>query len=98
VGITFTRSILKGGKPEFSVTDGEHALSAPLLWAFGTGKVGQSYLFQRERKLFRERVTYFNTLQNIPSRQHARASAPRLEEAMARPVGLPEVKRLLFVP
>src|SRR5260370_24144756 len=36
------------GKPELTVTDGERTLTEPLLWAFGTRKVGQSYLFLRE--------------------------------------------------
>jgi len=83
-----------GGKPEFSVTDGSRTLAAPLLWAFGTGKVGQSYLFQKGDKYFESRVTYFSTLQNIhftPTR--ALLEPHDLEEAMARPVGMPEVKR-----
>lgn len=83
-----------GGKPEFSVTDGERTLSAPLLWAFGTGKVGQSYLYQRDGNYFESRVTYFGPLKNIhftPTR--ALLEPHSLEEAMARPVGLPEVKR-----
>jgi hypothetical protein len=61
-----------GGKPEFTVTDGDRTLSAPLLWAFGTGKVGQSYLFQRDVKYFESRVTYFGTLKIFTSRQRAR--------------------------
>lgn len=83
-----------GGKPEFTVTDGDRTLSAPLLWAFGTGKVGQSYLFQRDGNYFESRVTYFSTLQNIHFTPTRALLAPRdLEEAMARPVGMPEVKR-----
>ena len=82
------------GKPEFTVTDGERTLSAPLLWAFGTGKVGQSYLYQKDGNYFESRVTYFSTLQNIHFTPTRALLAPHdLEEAMARPVGMPEVKR-----
>jgi hypothetical protein len=82
------------GKPEFTVTDGERTLSAPLLWAFGTGKVGQSYLFQRDANYFESRATYFSTLQNIHFTPTRALLAPHdLEEAMARPVELSEIKR-----
>jgi hypothetical protein len=80
--------------PELTVTDGERTLSAPLLWAFGTGKVGQSYLFLRDGNYFESRVTYFSTLQNIHFTPTRALLAPHdLEEAMSRPVGLPEIKR-----
>lgn len=84
----------KSGKAEFTVTDGERTLSAPLLWAFGTGKVGQSYLFLREGNYFESRATYFSTLQNIHFTPTRALLAPHdLEEAMARPVGMAEIKR-----
>jgi hypothetical protein len=82
------------GKPELTVTDGERTLSAPLAWAFGTGKVGQSYLFLRDGNYFESRVTYFSTLQNIhftPTR--ALLKPHDLEEAMSRPVQIEEVER-----
>ena len=83
-----------GGKPELTVTDGERTLSEPLLWAFGTGKVGQSYLFLRDGNYFESRVTYFSTLRNIHFTPTRALLAPHdLEEAMARPVGRPEIKR-----
>ncbi len=79
----------------YSVTDGDRASQATLLWAFGTGKVGQSYLFKKGAENFYEaRVTYFDTLQNLnftPAR--ALASPKDLEEAMNRPVDSAEIKR-----
>src|SRR5438445_4555356 len=36
------------GKSVYSVSDGPRSLSAPLAWAFGVGRVGQSYLFERD--------------------------------------------------
>jgi hypothetical protein len=70
-------------------------LQATLSWAFGTGRVGQSFLFERKYDTFREaRVTYFSTLQNLgftPARQFTKVNSP--EEAMYRVVGPSEVKR-----
>lgn len=83
-----------GAAPELTVTDGEHTIAADLAWAFGTGKLGQSYLFLRDGKYRESRVTYFRSLNNLdftPTR--ALLSPHDLEEAEARPVGLAEVRR-----
>jgi Cytochrome c554 and c-prime len=77
----------------YTVTDGDRTLTANLLWAFGTGRVGQSYLFKQDDGNFYEaRVTYFDTLKDLhftPGR--ALTSAKNLEEAMYRPVGSTEI-------
>jgi len=56
---------VNGGKPELSVTDGRDTITASLQWAFGTGEVGQSYLFQRKGSYFESRVSYFGSLENL---------------------------------
>lgn len=79
----------------YTVTDGTEQLSYPLLWAFGTGRVGQSYLFKKEDGQFYEaRVTYFERLRNLgftPDR--ALTSQTDLVEAMGRSVPPSEVLR-----
>ncbi len=81
----------------YTVTDGRQTLSYPLTWAFGTGRVGQSYLFKKEDGGFYEaRVTYFTKLHALgftPAR--ALSSPVSLEEAMYRPVPKAEVLRCL---
>lgn len=79
----------------YSVTDGKETLSWPLLWAFGTPRVGQSYLFKKEDGRFYEaRVTYFPSLKTLgftPSRDLA---APKdVAEAMDRQVPAAEIGR-----
>jgi hypothetical protein len=80
---------------QYSVSDGSQRRSFPLLWAFGTGRVGQSYLFKKEDGGFYEaRVTYFESLGNLgftPSR--ALLSASGIDEAMYRAVDPAEVVR-----
>ena len=50
----------------YILIDGNRIWSADLLWAFGTGDVGQSYLFKQEDgNLYEARVTYFGTLNNL---------------------------------
>ena len=78
----------------YTVTDGKQQLSARLLWAFGTPRVGQSYLFKRADGHFYEaRVTYFTTLKGLgftPSRDLLHPKS--VEEAMDRQVPPEEVK------
>ena len=79
----------------YTVTDGPNTLTATLLWAFGVGRAGQSYLFKKEDgKFYEARVTFFDTLKTIdftPAR--ALPEAKNIEEAMYRPVGAAEVAR-----
>lgn len=79
----------------YSVTDGAKSLSFPLTWAFGTGRVGQSYLFKKEDGGFYEaRVTYFESLGNLGFTPSRALPAPSgVDEAMYRPVGQAEVVR-----
>ena len=72
----------------------EHTIAANLVRAFGSGKLGQSYLFLRDGKYRESRVTYFSSLKNLnftPTR--ALFSPHDLEEAEARPVDIAELLR-----
>ena len=79
----------------YSVRAGTESLSFPLLWAFGTGRVGQSYLFKKQdASFFEARVTYFKgfgALDFTPFRTLLSPSG--IEEAMDRPVSQTEVMR-----
>ena len=79
----------------YSVTDGTRTLTAPLLWAFGNGRVGQSYLFKNpDGKFYEARVTYFETLDALHFTPARALDAPKdLEEAMYRPVDAAEIGR-----
>ena len=49
-----------GDKEIYSVTDGTDTFSVPLLWAFGSGSRGQSYLFDRDGQLWEARISFFH--------------------------------------
>jgi Cytochrome c554 and c-prime len=83
-----------GPQSLYTVSDGTRAISAPLSWAFGVGKVGQTFLFEREGTLFEARVSYYDVPQALgftPTR--ALTGEVSLEEAMARPVPHREARR-----
>lgn len=79
----------------YTVTNGKEALSSPLLWAFGTSRVGQSWLFKRaDGHYYEARVTYFTSLKGLgftPGR--ALAHPATVEQAMDRMVPPTEVKQ-----
>ena len=53
----------EGGESVYSVTDGADALKSTLLWAFGSGPVGQTYLFKKpDGHIYEARVSYFGSL------------------------------------
>ena len=85
----------EGSKSVYTVSDGTHSLSFPLVWAFGTGRVGQSYLFKKDDgKFYEARVTYFDTLKNLHFTPGRELDAPKdLQEAMERKVPAEEIER-----
>jgi hypothetical protein len=82
-------------KSIYTVTDGTQIRSYPLTWAFGVGRVGQSYLFKKEDGDFYEaRVTFYPKLAKLeftPAR--VLLNPTDLEEAMYRHVPKSEVLR-----
>lgn len=79
----------------YSVSDGTRSLSAPLAWAFGVGRVGQTFLFEREGRFQESHVSYYDTPKALgvtPGRS-GRFAPHSLEEALARPVGDAEARR-----
>ena len=79
----------------YSVADGAQTISAPLLWAFGLGESGQTYIFERNGTLYEARLSYYSSpdgldftpgASNIPSAS--------LEEALGRRmIYAPETRR-----
>lgn len=83
-----------GSNHRYSVTDGAVTQSANLLWAFGNGRVGQSYLFKKDDgKFYEARVTFFDTLKNLHFTPSRELTSPKdVAEAMDRQVPDSEVE------
>jgi hypothetical protein len=83
-----------GGQSLYSVTAGDgSSSSAPLAWAFGAGKVGQTYLIEQDGAFQEARLSYFSEHGGgfTPARE---VKAPKdLAEAMARPIPDAEARR-----
>ena len=59
-----------------SVTDGRQTLSVPLLWAFGNGKAGQTYLFEYQGALHESRVSFYKDSGRLDLTMGALGSTP----------------------
>jgi hypothetical protein len=55
----------KGDESIYSVTDGQQTLSAPIGWAFGLGRAGQTYVFEKDGELYESRVSYYQELNGL---------------------------------
>ncbi len=79
----------------YTASDGAQSLRFPLLWAFGTGRVGQSYLFRKQDGTYEEaRVTFFQDLKKLDFTPARALSAPvALPVAMARQMQTSELIR-----
>ena len=49
----------KGEGSLYTVTDGQETITAPILWAFGLGTAGQTYVFENSGELYQSRVSYY---------------------------------------
>lgn len=83
-GYTYTIS-RTGNKSIYIVSNATDTITVPLTWAFGLGKAGQTYLFEREGHWFESRVSYYDAVGGLDLTMGARSRAPAsLEEAAGR--------------
>jgi hypothetical protein len=55
----------QGNQSVYSVSDGHGAISVPILWAFGRGEAGQTYLFRYEGAYYQSLVSFYNDTQGL---------------------------------
>lgn len=66
----------EGDRSILSVTDGRNDVTVPLLYAFGSGKAGQTYVFEYDGALYESRVSFYSALGALDLTMGARNSAP----------------------
>lgn len=78
----------KGEGSIYRVTDGERTIEAPIGWAFGLGHAGQTYMFEKDGRLFESRVSFYQQLNGLDLTVGAANHAPAdLMEAAGRVFG-----------
>lgn len=77
--------IRDGNQSIYSVTEGTEKMSVPLLWAFGMGEAGQTYVFEKAGAYYESRVSFFNDVQKLDLTLGAsREMPPTIEEALGK--------------
>src|SRR5580698_2770330 len=77
----------EGGKSVLTVTAGKGAapLSVQLLWAFGVGRMGQTYVYEKNGSYYESHLTFFASSQDLNITPGQSLDAPRsLEDAAGR--------------
>jgi hypothetical protein len=72
-----------GERTVLTVTDGHETVTAPLLWAFGRGQAGQTYVFELNGAFYESRVSFYNALGGLDLTMGAQGSKPPNLEAAA---------------
>jgi len=69
----------------YSVTDGKETISLPILYAFGEGKAGQTYILQYEGGLYESHLSFYNEIRGLDfTIGAARGVPPSLKHALGR--------------
>jgi hypothetical protein len=80
----------------YSVSNATGSISAPLLWAFGLGVKGQTYLYQREGFFYESRMSFYKSIRGLDlTAGHGTGTPGTLEEALGRLID-PETLRRCF--
>src|ERR1022692_4499688 len=80
-----SRIVRSGDESVLTVTDANETFSAPLLWAFGRGQAGQTYVFEHNGNLYESRVSFYNALGALDLTMGAMGSRPQsIEQAAGR--------------
>ncbi|MGH9431284.1 MAG: cytochrome c3 family protein [Terriglobia bacterium] len=56
---------LDGDRAVYSMTDGKRMFSIPLLWVYGVGVVGQTFIFRVNGNYFETEIAYYPTLEGL---------------------------------
>jgi hypothetical protein len=85
------RIVREGDRSILTVTGRGESLTTPLLWAFGRGQAGQTYVFERDGAYYESRVSFYNALGGLdltmgvqPAKSLANAAGRRMDSLGAR--------------
>jgi Zn finger protein HypA/HybF involved in hydrogenase expression len=89
----YTYEITRNGKQStYSVTDGKDTISFPLVYALGQGKMGQTYVLERDGKFYESLVSFYSEPKALDFTIGAPRGVPKsLNDAVGRLLSANEV-------
>lgn len=80
----------------YSVTDGKQTFSAPIVWAFGVGSIGQTYLYESRGDLYESQVSFYAPIKGLDiTIGHGRMRPTSVEDAAGKRLQKQELSRCL---
>ncbi len=80
-----SRIVRQENRSTLTVTRESETLTVPLLWAFGRGQAGQTYIFEYNGEMYESRVSFYNALGALDLTMGALGSKPQsIAEAAGR--------------
>ena len=77
----------EGGSIVYSISDGKDTITKPILYCFGQGHVGQTFVFRHNDMFYETRVSYFEKLHALDFTIGHRSTVPTsLEDALGRAI------------
>jgi formate-dependent nitrite reductase cytochrome c552 subunit len=81
-----------GKQSTYSVTDGKDTITFPIIYAFGQGKMGQTYVLERDGKFYESLVSFYNETKALDFTIGAPRNVPAtLNDAVGRLLSANEV-------
>ena len=71
-----SRIVRQGDASILTVSDGTQTFTIPLLWAFGRGRAGQTYVFQYGDSYYESRVSFFESIGKLDLTMGAANTTP----------------------
>jgi hypothetical protein len=72
-----SRIVRQGDRSTLTVTNAAETFTVPLLWAFGRGQAGQTYVFESNGVLYESRVSFFYALNGLDLTMGAANTKPQ---------------------
>ena len=79
--------VRQGGRSFYTISQGANSISEPVLFCFGQGKAGQTYVFQHKGVFYESRVSYYQEIQGLDfTILHSHAEPSSIEDGLGRPM------------
>jgi hypothetical protein len=83
--------VRNGNQSIYSVSDGKDTIAVPVLYAFGQGKAGQTYVLDYKGNFYESRLSFYNEIQGLDFTLGVpRAEPDTLVAALGRPMSRDE--------
>ena len=82
------------GKSTLTVSDSAASSSVELLWALGSGHMGQTYIYEKNGKFYESHVSFYAAMESLDITPGQSRNVPAsLEEALGRSMPMDEARR-----